>query len=51
MQYQTNSASTAKGTQYLTFKGTAREFIAAEVKVNGKPINQPALSDGTVRGC
>ena len=30
--------------QYQTFKGTAREFIAAEVTVNGKPINQPALS-------
>jgi len=30
--------------EYKTFKGTAREFIAAEVKVNGKAINQPALS-------
>ena len=30
--------------QYQTFKGTAREFIAAEVTVNDKPINQPALS-------
>ena len=30
--------------EYKTFKGTAREFIAAEVMVNGKPINQPALS-------
>lgn len=30
--------------EYKTFKGTAREFIAAEVTVNGKPINQPALS-------
>ena len=30
--------------EYKSFKGTVREFIAAEVKVNGKPINQPALS-------
>lgn len=30
--------------QYKTFKGTAREFLAAGVTINGKEINQPALS-------
>lgn len=29
---------------YKSFKGTAREFIAANVQINGKEINQPALS-------
>lgn len=29
---------------YKSFKGTAREFIAAGVKINGKTINQPGLS-------
>ena len=29
---------------YKSFKGTAREFIAAGVTVNGKEINQPGLS-------
>lgn len=29
---------------YKSFKGTAREFIAADVRINGKEINQPALS-------
>lgn len=29
---------------YKSFKGTAREFIAAGVTVNGKGINQPGLS-------
>jgi hypothetical protein len=29
---------------YKSFKGTAREFIAANVHINGKEINQPALS-------
>ena len=29
---------------YKSFKGTAREFIAAGVTINGKEINQPALS-------
>ena len=27
---------------YKSFKGTAREFIAAGVTINGKEINQPA---------
>ena len=30
--------------QYKSFKGTAREFIAAGVTINGKEINQPGLS-------
>lgn len=29
---------------YKSFKGTAREFIAAGVTINGKGINQPGLS-------
>ena len=29
---------------YKSFKGTAREFIAAGVTINGKEINQPGLS-------
>ena len=29
---------------YKSFKGTAREFIAAGVTINGKDINQPGLS-------
>ena len=29
---------------YKSFKGTAREFIAAVVTINGKEINQPGLS-------
>lgn len=29
---------------YKSFKGTAREFISAGVTINGKEINQPALS-------
>ena len=29
---------------YKSFKGTAREFISASVTINGKEINQPALS-------
>lgn len=29
---------------YKSYKGTAREFIAANVRINGKVINQPALS-------
>lgn len=29
---------------YKSFKGTAREFIAAQVQINGKEINQPGLS-------
>ena len=29
---------------YKSFKGTAREFIAANVQINGKEINQPGLS-------
>ena len=29
---------------YKSFKGTAREFIAAGVTINGKEINQPELS-------
>ena len=29
---------------YKAFKGTAREFIAAGVTINGKEINQPGLS-------
>lgn len=29
---------------YKSFKGTAREFIAACVIINGKEINQPGLS-------
>lgn len=29
---------------YRSFRGTAREFIAAGVQVNGKEINQPGLS-------
>lgn len=29
---------------YKSFKGTAREFIAANVCINGKEINQPGLS-------
>lgn len=29
---------------YKSFKGTAREFLAAGVTINGKPINQPGLS-------
>lgn len=29
---------------YKSFKGSAREFIAANVRINGKVINQPALS-------
>ena len=29
---------------YKSFKGTAREFIAAGVTINGKTINQPGLS-------
>ena len=29
---------------YKAFKGTAREFIAARVTINGKEINQPGLS-------
>ena len=29
---------------YKSFKGTAREFITASVTINGKAINQPALS-------
>ena len=30
--------------QYKSFKGTAREFIAAGVTINGKEIHQPGLS-------
>ena len=30
--------------QYKLFRGTAREFIAAGVTINGKEINQPGLS-------
>ena len=30
--------------QYKSFKGTAREFIAAGVTINGTEINQPGLS-------
>ena len=29
---------------YKSFKGTARDFIAAGVTINGKDINQPGLS-------
>lgn len=29
---------------YKSFKGTAREFLAAGVTINGKEINQPGLS-------
>ena len=29
---------------YRSFKGTAREFIASGVTINGKEINQPGLS-------
>ena len=29
---------------YKSFKGTAREFIAAGVTINGKEVNQPGLS-------
>lgn len=29
---------------YKSFRGTAREFIAAGVTINGKEINQPGLS-------
>ena len=29
---------------YKSFKGAAREFIAAGVTINGKEINQPGLS-------
>lgn len=29
---------------YKSFKGTAREFIASGVTVNGKDISQPGLS-------
>lgn len=29
---------------YKSFKGTAREFIAAGVTINSKEINQPGLS-------
>ena len=29
---------------YKSFKGTAREFIAAGVSINGKEITQPGLS-------
>lgn len=30
--------------EYKSFKGTAREFVSCNVKINGKVINQPALS-------
>lgn len=30
--------------QYKSFRGTAREFLASGVTINGKEINQPALS-------
>lgn len=29
---------------YKSFKGTAREFIAANVQINGKEVSQPGLS-------
>ena len=29
---------------YKSFKGTAREFIAAKVQINGKVLDQPSIS-------
>jgi len=42
--YPASQVSSAKGVQYKSFKGTAREFIQAGVTINSTAITQPGLS-------